>query len=286
MITAKSRVALFVANREQVLLFAWTARVSHAKDAHEQPKQPGKWLLKDLASVQHLVFSLTSALMEGQTDGRVARRLVFHFTEDVFKEAKRFILTELKRLQRTGGAYSQRVMLAIPQYAHLLEGICELCGVYLELATLNTRLRANVEQVLKEVGHWPESGLRKISQIEYTWAGNRVCKLYFPTPAVAQALSLESSLKMREQLDISSPEQRKRGFLVLAHELLDEMKVLYELDLVPGCVCIAVQHEILTQHLVSVRRSNGCSRYNKQVHVLEKQYHQSTNVNVRHDAWR
>jgi hypothetical protein len=184
-----------------VLLFTWTA-----KSAATISKR--KWHLDDLAMAQRLVFSLLSSLMEGQLDRHVARRLASNYTKKVFDQATKFILSELAR--RRPDRFSHCELLAEKQYMYLLEGVCEMATMYLELWSTNSDSdqtnRSKIDELLKEVGKWPDSGLPKVSQIEYS-SGTRVRRLYFPTPAIARALSVASMNKFHGRLDISSTEQ-------------------------------------------------------------------------------
>ena len=213
----------------QILIWVWTASRQ-------------RWELSALAEVQLLVFQLLAALMEGQNDEadllRVVKHLSKRYDSRVFAMSSAFITNELVALDQKDPESKSKVKFSLDaappsernedSRRRLLDSTCELCNIYQQLAAVDKTALSDVADLVEKIGLW-SSGLPKISSIEYTWGSGRVCKMMFPTPQIAQALSEKSKDKLRATLDIESEESRKHDFIARANELVVEMHALHRL---------------------------------------------------------
>ena len=69
----------------------------------------------------------------------------------------------------------------------------------------------------------------RIRRVEIWWAGF-VDLLYFPLPPQAQALTDTSKHRLLRDIDLSSPDAKKRSFLMMAADLVEEMLFLHRLE--------------------------------------------------------
>ena len=190
-----------------------------------------------VARVRNACCALLSALMEGPESRAVRHSLALQLDGDFFRK---FIVMLHKRTEEVEN-YQQSTGHATKSQREELENLMRcrfnIVNVFMQLAMfdplINEKMQPRDDESDVDYKRACSTFLMsRILRLEFVWH-DAVDLTYFPECDQAVALTELAQEKLLESCDLTCPDTKKRQFLTLAQELVDEMFYNYDLSKVP-----------------------------------------------------
>merc|ERR1719399_692341 len=141
---------------------------------------------------------------------------------------------------------------AATEHKNMLSCGYELFCVYMQLATSDKALEKgivpgtdNEPDTLKYQDAYRYL-TTKIKRLEFMWCDPPQMDItYFPLCKQSAALTVPSKERLRDAIDISTPDAKKRDFLIKGQALVDEMFYLYKLQQFPPFFWLQSMYPVL-----------------------------------------